>query len=255
MFAKDDFLKEIKSGLYSAWYFSFLTNDTPYVSMKPEYLTTVMLGQHLLDVLSKNFSNGTYLIRFEEQTKDVATRAFSVPPFPCKQHNVHGRAKKSSGEEGSVDLTIYRQTKFLPETIAIIEVKNFDQRDDLLIKDLDRNSEFIGLSQPSKQNNIIFTFLTFFLNDKESRTQEEADLYINQKKQHYQKITNGYCTRTIDATLTIDTLANYPLLTDSTANEPDENGQTQVELEEHHHIVYGVICMTRKDISPTPDDL
>ena len=96
MYSKSELLEEIKKGLYSSWLLAFSTNDTPYVSMKPEYMTTIMLGKHISDSLASRFKSGEYMVRFEEQTKDVATRAFPVVPLPYAPKNVHGRAKKET---------------------------------------------------------------------------------------------------------------------------------------------------------------
>lgn len=246
MFTKQDLLVALKDGLYQSWFLAFSTNDTPYVLMKPEYLTTIMLGKHL----SEKFGASNYLIRFEEQTKDVATRAFPVMPLPYSPQNVYGRASKDAGEEGSVDLVIYRKAAYFPETVAVIEVKNFDQRDELLIRDLDRNIEFMELSDLKKQNQIQFGVLTFFLHDKKSRTKEEANAFLAQKKQHYQQLANNYCSTNICATLTLDTLANFPELSNvEAAIVIGENGQLAIESEENHHIVYGVVCLERKSNS------
>ena len=247
MYSKSELLEEIRKGLYSSWLLAFSTNDTPYVSMKPEYMTTIMLGKHISDNLVSKFTSGEYMVRFEEQTKDVATRAFPVMPLPYTPKNVHGRAKKATGEEGAVDMVIYQQSEWFPVTRIIIEIKNFDQRDELLVKDLDRNKEFMELIDSKKSNQIQITVLAFFLHDKNSRTKEEAQTYINSKKDHYQKMTNKYCTNEIFSTLELDTLANLPSLSDADASEKkDEYGQPLVETEENHHIVYGVICMERK---------
>lgn len=136
MFSTSDLLTEIECGLYASWYAAFLCNDTPYTSMKPEYLTTVVLGLHLANKLQEKFRSNRYLVRFEERTKDVATCAFSCLPPPYVEMNVYGRAKKDTGEEGSVDLVIYRQQSLVPETVAVFEIKNFDQSDELLVKDI-----------------------------------------------------------------------------------------------------------------------
>lgn len=247
MYSKNELLDEIKRGLYSSWLLAFSTNDTPYVSMKPEYMTTIMLGRHLSDSLASKHTYGEYKVRFEEQTKDVATRAFPVMPLPCTPKNVHGRAKKETGEEGAVDIVIYQKLEWFPVTRAIIEVKNFDQRDELLIKDLDRNKEFMELVDNNKTNQIQIAALTFFLHDERSRTIEEADSYIKTKKDHYQTITSKYCTKELCATLRLDTLINKPSLSDAEACEnSDQYGRPIVDTEENHHIVYGVISIERK---------
>ncbi|MBU2570857.1 MAG: hypothetical protein KJ725_12665 [Gammaproteobacteria bacterium] len=243
MFTKKELLDAVKDGLYQSWLLAFATNDTPYVSMKPEYLTTIMLGKFL----SEKLGSGSCIVRFEEQTKDVATRAFPVMPLPYTPKNVYGRASKEKGEEGSVDIVIYRQAAYFPETVAIIEVKNFDQRDELLVKDLDRNKEFMELTDPKKLNQINYGLLTFFLHDKKSVTKEEASSFIAEKTKHFQSEANNYCSAITCATLTLDTLANFPRLSNAeAASEVDENGQPVIELEENHHIVYGIICIERK---------
>jgi len=246
MYSNKELVEEIKKGLYSSWLLAFSTNDTPYISMKPEYMTTIMLGKHISESLDSKFSSGEYMVRFEEQTKDVAQRAFPVMPLPYTPRNVHGRAKKSTGEEGAVDMVIYQQSGWFPVTRVIIEVKNFDQRDELLIKDLDRNKEFMELTDSRKTNQIHISVLTFFLHDKNSRTKEDAELFINNKKNYYQKIANKYCTNEICTTLEIDTLVNLPCLSVENVDELNEDGQPIVEIEENHHIVYGVISMERK---------
>ncbi len=246
MLIKNELLVEIKKGLYSSWYLAFSTNDTPYVSMKPEYLTTILLGKHLSEYFQSNYSSDNYMVRFEEQTKDVARRAFSAMPLPYSPKNVHGRATKPEGEEGFVDITLYQQKGFFPETRVIIEVKNFDKSDTLLISDLDRNEEFMLLTEPKKYNQISFGILTFYLHDKNSRTKEEADDYLNKKTSHYQQLTNKYCSSEICATLKMDSLVNYPNLSNIEAVELDEDGRQNIETEENHHIVFGIICMERK---------
>ena len=102
MLVKTGLIREIERGLHKSWLMAFQTNDTPYVSMKPEYLTTIMLGQSLSKWLSDDHSGAKCRVRFEERTQDVATRAFRCMPPPYKPRNVHGR-KKEGGEEGSVD--------------------------------------------------------------------------------------------------------------------------------------------------------
>jgi hypothetical protein len=245
MLDKADLIREIERGLYKSWLLAFQTNDTPYVSMKPEYMTTIMLGQSLSEWLSKDHSGARCRVRFEEQTKDVATRAFPCMPLPYKPKNVRGRAKKDSGEEGAVDLVIYRESSFFPETIAVFEVKNFDQSDALLDKDLVRNMEFMELSDPQKQNQIAFGVLTFFLLDKSSRVQEQASEFLRRKTSEYQPLIAPYTRSGILASLQIKTLANYSSLSSADALTPDENGQPTVETEENYHIAYGLVLLER----------
>jgi hypothetical protein len=245
MLTKTDLIDQIEKGLSKAWLLAFQTNDTPYVSMKPEYLTTVMLGQSISDWLSQDHSGAKCRVRFEERTKDVATRAFPCMPPPYKPRNVHGRAKKDGGEEGSVDLVIYREVSFFPETIAVFEIKNFDQADILLDKDLARNVEFMELSDPKKKNQIQFGVLTFFLLDKNSMVKEEAREFLRRKNEEYQNLIAPYTRTGIQASLKIDTLANFPRLSSAEALVPDENGQPAVETEECHHIAYGVVVLER----------
>jgi hypothetical protein len=245
MLDKTDLIREIERGLYKSWLMAFQTNDTPYVSMKPEYLTTIILGQSLSEWLSKVYTSTKYRVRFEERTKDVATRAFPCMPLPYKPRNVHGRAKKDSGEEGSVDLVIYREVSFFPETLAVFEIKNFDQADALLDKDLARNMEFMELSDPQKQNQIQFGVLTFFMLDKSSRVKEQASEFLRQKTSEYQKLIAPYTRNGIHASLKIETLTNYPKFSNADPLTSDENGQPAVETEETHHIAYGVVLLER----------
>ena len=249
MFSTSDLLTEIECGLYASWYAAFLCNDTPYTSMKPEYLTTVVLGLHLANKLQEKFRSNRYLVRFEERTKDVATCAFSCLPPPYVEMNVYGRAKKDTGEEGSVDLVIYRQQSLVPETVAVFEIKNFDQSDELLVKDIERNMEFIELTNSGKINQIQYGVLTFFLHDKLSRVKEAADEFLRHNTERFSKIAENFNRNSISATLTLKTLANYPCLTKSEAPEIDGDGQQFIESEENHHIAYGVILLER---NPTP---
>ena len=243
MFTKKELLDAVKDGLYQSWRLAFATNDTPYVSMKPEYLTTIMLGK----CLSEKLSVGKFIVRFEEPTKDVATRAFPLMPLPYIPKNVFGRASKETGEEGLVDIVIYRKTPSFPETVAVIEVKNFNQRDDLLARDLDRNREFMELTDLRKKNQINYGVLTFFLHDKKSRTKEEASSFVAEKARHFQALANNYRSAATSVTLILDTLVNFPRLSNAEAAlGADENEQPAIDVEENHHIVYGIICIERK---------
>jgi hypothetical protein len=68
MLEKTDLIHEIERGLYKSWLMAFQTNDTPYVSMKPEYLTTIMLGQSLSEWLSND-----HAVRRAEQRSATPT--------------------------------------------------------------------------------------------------------------------------------------------------------------------------------------
>lgn len=243
MFSKSDFLDELKAGLYSAWHLAFQTNDTPYINIKPEYLTTIMLGKHLSESLATKFSPNKYMVRFEEQTKVVATKAFPAIPLPITAEDIKDRP-------GNVDITIYQQGQIQAITKCIIEVKFFDKSDELLKKDLDRNKEFMEYKVIKKTNQIKFAALTFYLHDKNSKTKEDAISYIAGKKTHYQNITNNYCTNKINTSLIIDTLVNRPSLSKVDINMTDEYGQPLIETEENHHIIYGVILMEKSGYQP-----
>jgi hypothetical protein len=245
MFSTADLLTEIECGLYAAWHAAFLSNDTPYISMKPEYLTTVVLGLHLSKKLQEVFFSTRYLVRFEERTKDVATRAFPPLPLPYLEKNIHGRAKKDSGEEGSVDLVIYKQTSLFPETVAVFEIKNFDQSDGLLVKDIERNMEFIELTEPGKNNQIQYGVLTFFLHDKLSIVKEQADAFLREKTEYFSQMAAPFNRNGISSTLTLKTLANYPDLKKGEACELDDDCRLVIESEENYHIVYGIVLLER----------
>lgn len=245
MFTASELIPVIKDGLYASWLAAFSSNDTPYISMKPEYLTTVVLGLHLSKTLQERYSSVRYLVRFEERTKDVATRAFPPLPLPYRSKNVHGRAKKDTGEEGSVDLVIYKQSSFFPETVAVFEIKNFDQSDELLLKDIERNMEFLELVDSGKNNQIQFGVLTFFLHDKLSRIKEEADQFLREKTEYFSKMAAQFNKNGIRSKLTITTLANYPSLTKSEALNLDEDGRFMIESEENHHIAFGIVLLER----------
>jgi hypothetical protein len=245
VFTETDLLSQIEIGLYKSWLSAFSTNDTPFISMKPEYLTTVVLGLHVSEWLTKDYPSDRFIVRFEERTKDVATRAFPPLPLPCRPKNVHGRAKKEMGEEGSVDLVVYRQGSFFPETIAVFEVKNFDQPSELLEKDIERNLEFMGLTDPEKSNQIQFGILTFFLHDRDSLVKEQADQFIARKKTEFSAMANKYNGVGISSKLTLKTLANYPCFSSKDAQEPDEDGRFSIESEENHHVAFGVILLQR----------
>lgn len=245
MITKSNLLAQIKGGLYQAWLMAFLTNDTPYVSMKPEYLTTILLGRHLADWLKTGRQNESYFVRFEERTKDVATRAFTTLPMPYTPKNVHGRAKKESGEEGSVDLVIYRKGSFFPETVVVFEIKNFDQTDRRLELDIARNLEFMELTDRQKPNQISFAALTFFLHDKRSVTKEQANAFLEQQREHYTQLISHYSGTGVTPSLTLETLTNLPSLSHAEAIVEDEDGRQMIESEENHHIAYGVVLLER----------
>jgi hypothetical protein len=245
VFSSADLLVQIENGLHESWRAAFSTNDTPFVSMKPEYLTTVVLGLHLSSWLQKSHPTDKYIVRFEEKTKDVATRAFAPLPLPYRPKNVHGRAKKESGEEGSVDLVLYKNQSFFPETIAIFEIKNFDQPNVLLIKDIERNIEFMELTDPAKQNQIQFSVLTFFLHDKNSVIQEQAKKFLAEKTSEFSAIAARHNRNGISSSLTLKTLVNYPNLSNKDALELDTDGRPAIESEENHHIAFGIILLQR----------
>ena len=251
MFSEADLLSKIESGLYASWHAAFALNDTPFISMKPEYLTTIFLGIHLSDWLNKDHPSDRYLVRFEERTKDVATRAFPPLPLPYRPRNVHGRAKKDSGEEGSVDLVVYRQDSFFPETVAVFEVKNFDQSNDLLAKDVERNLEFMQLTDSLKSNQIHFGVLTFFLHDKSSVVKEQADQFLADRTAEFSAIATKYNIPGISSKLVLKTLVNYPSLFSKDALDPDEDGRPAIESQENHHIAFGVILLQRNLTIPS----
>ncbi|MDR3480945.1 MAG: hypothetical protein P4L91_09555 [Burkholderiaceae bacterium] len=259
MFSKAELLAQIKSGLYKSWLAAFATNDSPYVSMKPEYLTTVMLGTSLSEWLSNRKDGNKYLVRFEEHTTTVATHAFPAIPPPLEEKHVYGRATnlaikrgvlkegEAKAERGAVDFVIYKNNAITHETLAVFEIKNFDRSDELLCADIERNLEFMELSDLAKQNGIKFGVLTFFLHDKDSMTKEQAIDFINRARQRYADLVAPYGRERIECTLALDTLTNFPSLSNAQAIEEDDDGRQAIETEENHHIVYGVVVLERME--------
>jgi hypothetical protein len=134
----------------------------------------------------------------------------------------------------------------LAVSVADFEFKNFDQSNGLLQRDIDRNLEFMELTDSIKSNQIQLGVLTFFLHDKNSIIKEDAVQFLTEKALEFSAMAAKYNRAGISLKLTLKALVNYLELSRNYAQPLNKVDSHSFESEENHHIAFGVILLQRK---------
>lgn len=151
-----DIFKKIKKAMHTSCDDAlFFSNDETQL-INAEYLLTVNIAKAIKEL---NFYFGTpYKIYLEHDTKQLASAS---TPFcvidPLTLRNTI-RTKNNTTRSGRVDIAVYNQILWYDTPVCAIEVKGFNPPKHLIVKDLERNSEYFSFTSPTGSSTMPFTF-------------------------------------------------------------------------------------------------
>lgn len=236
MVNREAFLKGFKGtvweGLRSAWNFNRQATDSLSAASYPEYLTSVLVGQKLLEWGEDAIPSAPYIVQLERQVNYVASRCFKSPPVIGSKKMPTRSGKPGKGRE-RFDVVLYEPGQGLLElTRAVVEIKDFKASPSPLKRDLGRLQLLLDLADDRIENACLIGAVTFFLLDKRSVGKVEAQKFITRRRKKLETLAASYNSPTIAASLLLRTVGLPP-----DPGDPDDDAR---------HVVGGVIWLARR---------
>jgi hypothetical protein len=223
-----DFNKLIKAifrGLTNACYESVNFNQFLYPDIKPEYLLTVNIAQSLFFGFPDEL-----IIKIEEQTEEFKRTSTEIGDlmrfFKTLKNFVIER-------NGRVDIGLHNK---IGDSIGLIEVKGFNQPDNLIVKDIKRIINF--LSDTHGLNNIYFGISAFLVEHKMCYFKTKKQEGIDSFKDRYNKLIESEFKEyfgTFDFEIYVETSYNE-LLTEEEFESIDDEDMADTLKEQAHYI-------------------
>lgn len=221
----------------------FLEDDSQLIAT--EYLFTVNAAKKLAEL---NSGIGyPYKIYLEKKTKSVAKSCVPLMKRVPDKNRKGGKSiisgKHNTSRNGYVDICLYKDSTGFSETpVCIIELKGFNPRRGLVVKDLERNLEFFEISDKTGssllQHACFAAMHSFPKTIVEEQTKKDRAL-LHKKYENWlsnlslpQGVTHRLLIKTISFGLNISML-----------DEDDQNSQT---IDSNHHFVGVVVSFTRE---------
>ncbi|MCD9506438.1 hypothetical protein [Photobacterium phosphoreum] len=238
-----DLVSYIKLGLSDTWKLNFKLVDEPFESIKPEYFTTTKVCESLANLSGS--ASFPLVIRAEEKTKTVVNN--------IKFWNSRG---DNTTRNGNIDITLYRRSNGLEETVGIVEIKNFlklkvdqslDQKSKNEVKkDLIRNAELIEKSI-SYGGSLDFSGFTFYVNDNKSIVKTDGDRFVSKIKSemttYVKSVLNNKLPQGVAACVEIETIRSNLFSSQTEAFDLDCDGCQNYISENLYHSVLGVVYL------------
>lgn len=238
-----DLVSYIKIGLSDAWLLNLKLVDEPFESIKPEYFTTTKICESLANL--SGHASFPLVIRAEEKTGTVVNN--------IKFWNSRG---DNTTRNGNIDITLYRRSNGLEETVGIVEVKNFlklksdqslDQNSKSEVKkDLIRNAELINKSINHK-GNLDFSCFTFYVNDNKSIVNTDGVQFISKIKNEMTTFVNNVLNNklppSVSASVEIETIRSNLFDSKAEAFELDCDDCPSYVSKNLYHSVLGIVYL------------
>lgn len=241
--------EKIIEGLKSTYQDLLKFNKEQNSIIKPEYIITVNIAQKISDINSSNNPDDYPIrIKLEERARkflslckvyDLATdfnELFTMNKWRILESNIIPKSKQR------LDIAIYNKKD---EPISVIEVKKFTEYPTLLLKDINRNLNFLGWYNSKLYDSLLKTaFIVFLINDKDSVRDTEINTRKSQIKSNYDSfISNLNIDQSIKVEINVETLSES-LLNQTDNSLPDDFQQDK--FEKRHHFLYVIIKFERK---------
>jgi hypothetical protein len=217
--------KAIFQGLRDACFESVRFNQFLYPDIKPEYLLTVNIAQSLLAEFPDEF-----VIKIEEQTEDFKRTSTELGDLIRFFNTLKNFVIERNGR---IDIGLHNK---LGDSIGLIEVKGFNQPDNLIVKDIERIIDF--LSDTHGLNNIYFGVSAFLVEHKMCCLKTKKQEGIDSFKDRYSKLIDSEFKEhygTIDFKINVDTSYDE-LMTDEEFESIDDEDMADTLKEKAHYI-------------------
>lgn len=174
----------IKTSCYEAFYFS----DSETQLIEAEYLLTVNSAKAVREL---NSSFGfPCKIRLEHDTGKFSTACTpltsKIPADNFLDHKSVTRTKSNSNRPGKIDIALYTSNNGIDTPLCPIEIKGFNPVQKYIVKDLERNAEYFGISSPTGTSTLSFALFVALHSYKGVWSDEKEKKNIEKLKKRYQ---------------------------------------------------------------------
>ena len=242
-----DIENKILEGINSTYVDIIRFNREHNAIIKPEYIITVNIAQKISEINEKyNPDEFPLRIKLEERARKVLNLckvyddAKSINDLfilnKCRELDSKIKPKER------VDIVIY---DYNDKPITVIEVKKFTEYPNLLIKDINRNLNFLGWFNQKLYDTILKnTYLVFLINDKDAVTENDINTHVAKIKKDYEKfIAEMNINNHINSDVKVYSITDS-LINNSEVNLPQDI--KQLKFEERHHYLCVIIKFERQ---------
>jgi len=242
-----DIVNKLKEALKTSCDDAFYFSDDETQLIEAEYLLTVNAAKAIKEL--NHYFGEPYKIRLEHGTKNFASAC--TPLFGREEaDNFLGykdviRTKNDSTRSGNIDIAVYTTSNGCDNPLCAIEVKGFNPSKDLIIQDLERNSEYFEVASPTGTSNLPFTAFIALHSYKGVWDDDKENKNIEKVRGRYQ----GY----IDENSNLSRLSHdidVMTVRRGVPPSPDDRHIQEHGLQgdEDYHFV-GVVITTKKDLT------
>lgn len=231
----DAVLRDSHLSLDSAWHLNHRIYDDPFASIRPEYLTTVVMAQKLLD----DASGSGLQVRLEVSTYQLLAQIFGM--------HRSGASFSQISRPGKIDLVLVHGPTQKP--IVLIENKNRIAGYSDIEDDVVRNKEFLLASDGKGVGCVVAAITTFYWLQKSGMTVEDHDRKSNRSFERIRtSIAKCVAGTSIQYSVSREELNGNAFATSAEAEEIDEEtGQRAGDMNSSESLYGGVVALWRAD--------
>lgn len=154
-----DIITKLKESMVTSCNDAFYFSDDETQLIDAEYLLTVNAAKAIKEL--NHYFGTPYRICLENDTKKFASACTPLMGRK-KADNFLGyksvvRTSNNAKRPGKIDIAIYTNNNGIDIPLCAIEVKGFNPSKSLIIKDLERNSEYFALTSPTGASTLPFS--------------------------------------------------------------------------------------------------
>ncbi len=152
---EQDIKNKLKESMVTSCDDALFFSDDESKLIDAEYLLTVNAAKAIKEL--NIYFGDPYNICLENDTQKFATSCTPLMVLTDNLKNVC-RTSKNTQRPGNIDIAVYTDNKGIDTPLCAIEIKGFNPAKPLIIKDLERNAEYFGLTSPTGNSTLPFTF-------------------------------------------------------------------------------------------------
>jgi len=239
MTQESDLLKKIKASMFTSCEDALFFSDDETQLISAEYLLTVNTAKAIKEL--NTYFGTPYKICLENNTKQFSTACTPSLKLDKNFNSIH-QARNNTKRSGRIDIAVYTHDNVSYVPVCAIEIKGFNPPKSLVIKDIERNSEYFSFVSPTGSSILPFAFFIALYSYKNVWNNETEALNISKIENRYKKY--------ISSVANINHLSHdvnvFTIRRGYIPNPDDPNVQENgLQGDEDYHFI-GVVVTTKK---------
>lgn len=194
MSREQDIIGKLKNAIIASCDDALCFSDNETKPIDAEYLLTVNAAKAISEL--NDYFGTPYKICLENSTQKFATSCTPLIKWKesknSKSFETSVRTRNDTKRSGKIDIAIYTSEEALADTpLCAIEIKGFNPRKPLIVKDLERNAEYFNITSATGSSTLPFAVFVALHSYKGVWDETKANSNISKLEKRYRNYINS----------------------------------------------------------------